>query len=90
MFENRALKRIFGRRRERVAEGWRRLHKEELHNLYASPDIVRVIRSGKLKWARHATRMGAMRNEYKILSEIPRRRDHSEDLGVDGKIIHES
>jgi hypothetical protein len=44
-FKNRVLRRIFGPKREEVAGGWRRLHNEELHNLYASPDIIRVIKS---------------------------------------------
>jgi hypothetical protein len=45
VYENRALRRIFGSKREEVAGGWRKLHNEELHNLYGSPDIIRVIKS---------------------------------------------
>jgi hypothetical protein len=48
--ENRVLRRIFGLKREEVAGGWRRLHNEELHNLYASPDIIRVIKSRGARW----------------------------------------
>jgi hypothetical protein len=57
MFENRVLRRIFGRNRKEVVGGWRRLHNEEFHNLYASPDIIRVIKSGRMRWAKHVARM---------------------------------
>jgi hypothetical protein len=50
VFGNRLLRRIFGHRREEVARGWRRLHNEELHNLYASPNIIRLIESRKMRW----------------------------------------
>jgi hypothetical protein len=50
-----------------VAGSWRRLHHEELHNLYASPNIVRVVKSRKVRSTGHAARMGEMRNTYKIL-----------------------
>jgi hypothetical protein len=50
VFENRVLRRIFGPKREEVAGGWRRLHNEELHNLYASPSIVRVVKSKSMRW----------------------------------------
>jgi hypothetical protein len=55
---------IFGIQREDVAGGWRRLHNEELHNLYASPNIIRVIKS-RVKWAGHAARMVEIRHVYK-------------------------
>jgi hypothetical protein len=51
--ENRVLRRMFGHKREEVAGGWRRLHNEELHNLYASPDIIRVIQSRRIRLAGH-------------------------------------
>jgi hypothetical protein len=51
VFENRVLRRIFGPKREEVAGGWGRLHNEELHNLYASPNIIRVIKSRRMRWA---------------------------------------
>jgi hypothetical protein len=60
--ENRVLRRILGPKREEVAGGWRRLHDEELHNLYSSPNVVRVIKSKKLRLVGHVTRIGAMRN----------------------------
>jgi hypothetical protein len=51
--ENRVLRRIFGPEREEVEGGWRRLHNEELHNLYTSPNVIRVIKSGRMRWAGH-------------------------------------
>jgi hypothetical protein len=50
MFENRVLRTVFGFKTEKVAGGWRRLPTEELHNSYASPDIIRVIKSRKMRW----------------------------------------
>jgi hypothetical protein len=66
VFENRVLRRIFGLKREEVAGGWRRLH-----NLYASPNIMRVIKSGSMRWAGHAARMGETRNACNILVGKP-------------------
>ena len=60
MFENKVLRRIFGPRRDEVTWEWRRLHNEELNDLYCSLNIVRVIKSGK-KWAGHVARMGERR-----------------------------
>jgi hypothetical protein len=67
--QNRALSRIFGPKKEKVAEDWRRLHNEELHNLYNSPDIIRVIKLKRMNWAARVAPMGMMRNVHKILSE---------------------
>jgi hypothetical protein len=53
MFENRVL-RIFGPKRDGVTGGWRKLHNEELHNLYSSPSIIRIIKSRRMRWAGHA------------------------------------
>jgi hypothetical protein len=58
MFEIRVLKRIFGPKREKVAGDWRRLHNEELRNLYDSPNIIRVIKSRMMRWTGHVARMG--------------------------------
>jgi hypothetical protein len=54
-----------------VTGGWRRLHNEELHNLYASPNIIRVITSKGMRWAGHISQMGEMRNAYSILIGKP-------------------
>jgi hypothetical protein len=53
VFDNSVLRKIFGPKREEGAEGWRRLHNEELHNLYTSPNIIRVIKWRRMRWARH-------------------------------------
>jgi hypothetical protein len=58
VFENRVLRRIFGPKRDEVMEGWRKLHNEELHNLYSSPSIIRMIKSRRMRWAWHLARMG--------------------------------
>jgi hypothetical protein len=63
------LRRIFGPKREDVAKGWRRLHNEELHNIYGSPVIIRVIESRRMRWAVHVTRIGEMKNDWKTRKE---------------------
>jgi hypothetical protein len=63
----RVLRRIYGARREEVVGGWRRLHNEELHNLYASSYIVGVTKSRRLRWAGHVVRIGDIRSVYKIV-----------------------
>jgi hypothetical protein len=50
--------RIFGPKRDEVMGGWRKLHDEELHNLYSSPNIITMIKSGRMRWAGHVTQMG--------------------------------
>jgi hypothetical protein len=57
MFEIRVLRRIFGLKRDEVIGGWRKLHNEELHNLYSSASIIKKTRSGRMRWARHVERM---------------------------------
>jgi hypothetical protein len=61
------LRRMFGSNREEITVRWRTFHNEELHNLYSSPDISRVIKSRRMRSQRHVARMSAMRNIYKIL-----------------------
>jgi hypothetical protein len=58
VFENRVLRRIFGPKRDEVTGEWRKLHNEELNRLYSLPNIVRVIKSRRLRWAGHVARMG--------------------------------
>jgi len=67
----RELRRIFGPKREEVTGGWRILHNEELHNLYASPNIVRVIKWRRMRWVGHVACMEAVGNTYKILVVKP-------------------
>jgi hypothetical protein len=64
-------RRIFGPKREEMKGGWRRLHNEELHNLYASPNIIKMIKSRRMRWALHVARMGEMRNSCKIFIGDP-------------------
>jgi len=67
VFENMVLRRIFGPRRDEVTWEWRRLHNEELNDLYSSPIIVRVIKSRRTRWAGHVARMGEGRGVYRVL-----------------------
>jgi hypothetical protein len=67
VFENRVLRRIFGPKRDRVTGGWRKLHNEELHNLYSSPSMIRIIKSRRMRLAGHVARMGEKRNVYRLL-----------------------
>jgi hypothetical protein len=71
VFENRVLRRTYGTIMEEVAGGWRRLHTEKLYNLYASPNIVRVIKSRRMRWAGQIPRMRGMINACKVSVEIP-------------------
>jgi hypothetical protein len=71
VFENRVLRGIFGPKRYEVTGGWRKLHNEELHNLYASPSIIRMIKSRRMRWAGHVASVGEKRNAYRILVEMP-------------------
>ena len=71
VFENMVLRRIFGPRRDEVTGEWRRLHNEELNELYSSPNIVRVIKSRRMRWARHVARMGEGRGAYRVLVGKP-------------------
>jgi hypothetical protein len=71
VFENRALRRIFGQKRREVTGEWRKLHNEELRDLYSSPSIIRIIKSRKMRWTGHVARMGEKRNEYRLLVGKP-------------------
>jgi hypothetical protein len=64
-------RRIFGPKRDDVTAGYGKLHNEELHNLYSSPSIIRMIKSRRMRWARHVARMGEKRNTYRILLGKP-------------------
>jgi hypothetical protein len=71
MFENRVLRRIFGPHRDGVMGGWRKLHNEELHDLYSSPSIIRIFMSRRMWWAAHVARMGEKNNVYGLLVGKP-------------------
>jgi hypothetical protein len=66
-FQNRVLRGIFGPKRDEVTGEWRRLHSGELHNLYSSTDIIRQIKSRRMRWAGHVARMAEGRNVYRVL-----------------------
>jgi hypothetical protein len=86
VFENRVLRRIFEPKRDDVTEKWRKLHNEELHNLYSSPDIIRQIKSrrmgGRGMWHAWERRENCTMFGW----ESPKERDHLEDQGVGGKV----
>jgi hypothetical protein len=67
VFENRVLRRIFGPKRDEITGEWRRLHNKELYALYSSPNIIRVMKSRRLRWAGHVARMGERRGAYRAL-----------------------
>jgi hypothetical protein len=71
VFENRVLRRIFGPKRDRVTGGRRKLHNEELHNLYSSSSIIRIIKSRRMRWAGHVAWMGEKRNVNRFLVGKP-------------------
>jgi len=71
VFENRVLRRIFGPKRDEVTGKWRKLHNEELNDLYCSPNIVRVIKSRRMRWTGHVARMGERRGVYRVLVGKP-------------------
>jgi len=75
VFRNMVLRRIFGPRRDEVTGEWRRLHNEEINDLYCSPNIVRVIKWRRMRWAGHVARMDEERGVYRVL------------VGIDGCII---
>jgi len=71
MSENRVLRRIFGPEREELTREWRKLRNEELNDLYSSPNIVRVIKSRRMRWAGHVARTGERRGVYSVLVGKP-------------------
>jgi hypothetical protein len=71
VFENRVLRGIFGNKGDEVTGEWRKLHSGELHNLYSSSDVIRQIKSRRMRWAGHVARMGEGRNVYRVLVGKP-------------------
>jgi hypothetical protein len=71
VFENRVLRRVFGPKRDEVRGEWRKLHNEELRDLYSSPSIITIIKSRRMRWAGHVARMGEKRNAYRLLVGKP-------------------
>ena len=87
ILENRALRRIFGPKRGEVTGKWRKLHNEELNDLYSSPHIVQVIKSRIMRWVGHVARMGEMRGVFRVLVGNLMERDHLGDRGVEGSLL---
>ena len=87
VFENRVLRKIFGPKRDEVTGEWKKLHNEELNDLYCSPNIVRVIKSRIMRWAGLVASMGRREFYTGFWWGKLRERDHLEDPGVDGRII---
>ena len=88
VFENRVLRRIFGGpKRDEVAGEWGKLHNEELYELYCSPNIIRAIKSRRMRWAGHVAGKGDSRCAYRVLVGKSEERDHLGGPGLDGRII---
>ena len=87
MFENRVLRRVFGPKRDEVTGKWRKLHNEELSGLYSLPNIVRVVKSRRMRWAGHVVHMGEGRVVHRVLVGKPEGRRPLGDPDVDGRII---
>jgi hypothetical protein len=76
VFENRVLRKIFGPKRDEVTGGWRKLHNEELHNLYSSPSMIRMIKSRRMRLAGHVAQMGRIGMRIGYLWESQKARDY--------------
>jgi hypothetical protein len=74
VFENRVLRRIFGPKREEVAGEWRKLHNEDLHDLYSSQSVIRIMKARMMRWAGNVARMGKYRNACRLLVGKPKGR----------------
>jgi len=81
------LRRVFGPKRDEVTGECRKLHNGELRDLYSLPNIVRVVKSRRMRWAGHVARMGEWRGVHRVLVGNLRERDHWGDLDLDGRII---
>jgi hypothetical protein len=87
VFENKVLRRIFGPKRDEVTGEWRRLHNKELYALYSSLNIIRVIKSRRLRWEGHVACMGRGEVKLGFWWGTLREGEHLEDPRVDGRII---
>jgi hypothetical protein len=87
VFENKVLRRIFGPEKHEETGEWRRLHNEELNDLYSSPNIIWVIKCRRTRWAGHVARVKDGRGAHSVLVGNPRERAYLEGLGVIWRII---
>jgi hypothetical protein len=87
LFENTVLRKIFGAERNEMTGEWRTLHNEELNDLYCSPNILRVIKTRRMRWAGHVARMGEMRGAYRVLVGKPEGKRPLVRLNCSGRII---
>jgi hypothetical protein len=87
VFQNRVRRKILGPKRDEVTGECRRLHTEELHDLYSSPNITGVIKYTRMRWAGHAAHMGEGEVHTRFMCGDPMARGHLEDAGEDGRII---
>jgi hypothetical protein len=86
MFETRMLREIFGAKSDKITGEWRRLHNEELYDLYSSPDIIRVIKSRKMRWAGHVASRETGEVHVAFWWGNMMERDHLEDPGMYGSV----
>jgi hypothetical protein len=87
VFGNRVLRRIFGPRRDEVTGGWRKLHNEELHNLYSSPSIIKMVKSRWMRWAGSVAQIWRIRMHIGHWLESQKERDHCEDQNIGGWVM---
>ena len=87
MFENRVLRRVFGSKRDEVKGEWRILHNEELSDLYSLLNIVRVVKSRRMRCAGHVALMGEGRDVHRVMVRKPEVKSHCGDPDLDGRII---
>jgi hypothetical protein len=87
VFEDRVLRSIFGSKRDEMIGSWRKLHNAELHSFCYSTSVIRMIKSGRMRWTGHVAYAGEKRNECRILAGKPGGKNHEEDLDIGGRII---
>ena len=87
VFENRVLRRVFGPKRDEVTGEWRKLHNEVLSDTYSLPNIVRVVKSRRMRWAGHVVRMGEGRGVHRVLVGKPEGKRPLGGPDADGRII---